>query len=91
MNMNFSGDPKYKKVILTKQFRLPTFINGNDDGMMIEACAGLLNENNPENCIRKEVEEETGNKITELQKNIRGLCVAWLSDRNFAFFYWEIF
>lgn len=31
-----------KTVILTKQFRLPTYINGNEDGMMIEACAGLL-------------------------------------------------
>jgi GDP-mannose pyrophosphatase NudK len=29
-------------VILTKQFRLPTFINGNESGMLIEACAGLI-------------------------------------------------
>jgi hypothetical protein len=34
-------------VILTRQFRLPTFINGNSDGMMIEACAGLLDNDNP--------------------------------------------
>ena len=57
-----------KSVILTRQFRLPTFINGNDDGMMIEACAGLLDENNPEDCIRKETEEETGYKISKVQK-----------------------
>ncbi|NQX78087.1 GDP-mannose pyrophosphatase NudK [Gilvibacter sp.] len=55
-------------VILTRQFRLPTYINGNDDGMMIEACAGLLDKDNPEDCIRKETEEETGYKISTVQK-----------------------
>lgn len=57
-----------KKVILTRQFRLPTYINGNTDGMLIEACAGLLDDNNPEDCIRKETEEETGYKISKVKK-----------------------
>ena len=57
-----------KTVILTRQFRMPTFINGNDDGMLIEACAGLLDKDNPEDCIRRETEEETGYKITEVKK-----------------------
>lgn len=57
-----------KTVILTKQFRLPTFINGNKSGMMIEAIAGLLDEDNPEDCIRRETEEETGYKITDVRK-----------------------
>ena len=52
-----------KTVILTKQFRMPTYLNGNDDGMMIEVCAGLLDGDNPITCIKKEVEEETGYKI----------------------------
>ncbi|MDB5149571.1 MAG: Nudix-type nucleoside diphosphatase, YffH/AdpP family [Mucilaginibacter sp.] len=55
-------------VILTRQFRLPTYINGNPDGMLIECCAGLLDKDNPEDCIRKETEEETGYKITEVKK-----------------------
>jgi GDP-mannose pyrophosphatase NudK len=55
-------------VLLTKQFRLPTFVNGNEDGMMIEACAGLLDKDNPEDCIRKETEEETGYRITQVKK-----------------------
>ena len=38
-------------VILTRQFRLPTFLNGNPSGMLIEACAGLLDQDNPEDCI----------------------------------------
>lgn len=57
-----------KSIILTKQFRLPTFINGNEKGMMIEACAGLLDKDNPEDCIRRETEEETGYKISSVQK-----------------------
>lgn len=57
-----------KNVILTRQFRLPTFVNGNPDGMMIEACAGLLDDDNPEDCIRRETEEETGYRIDHVQK-----------------------
>lgn len=57
-----------KTVILTRQFRLPTFINGNASGMLIEACAGLLDNDNPEDCIRRETEEETGFKISDVRK-----------------------
>lgn len=57
-----------KAVILTRQFRLPTYINGNETGMMIEACAGLLDRDNPEDCIRKETEEETGYRLTDVKK-----------------------
>jgi GDP-mannose pyrophosphatase NudK len=59
---------KQGTIILTRQFRLPTFINGNKDGMLIVACAGLLDHDNPEDCIRRETEEETGYKITAVQK-----------------------
>lgn len=55
-------------VILTKQFRLPTYINGNSDGMLIETCAGLLDNDNPEECIKRETEEETGYKISKVEK-----------------------
>ncbi|MGC5743636.1 GDP-mannose pyrophosphatase NudK [Chryseobacterium sp. NFX27] len=55
-------------VILTRQFRLPTFINGNTTGMLIEACAGLLDNDNPEDCIKRETEEETGYKISKVEK-----------------------
>lgn len=57
-----------KTVILTRQFRLPTYVNGNPDGRMIEACAGLLDADNPEDCIRRETEEETGYRITHVRK-----------------------
>ena len=59
-------DPARKTVILTRQFRMPTYINCNEDGMMIEVCAGLLDADNAEDCIRKEVEEETGYRVKEV-------------------------
>ncbi|MCF2489602.1 GDP-mannose pyrophosphatase NudK [Dyadobacter sp. CY347] len=55
-------------VILTRQFRLPTYVNGNKNGMLIEACAGLLDRDNPEDCIKRETEEETGYKIHAVEK-----------------------
>ena len=57
-----------KTVILTRQFRLPTFLNGNKSGMMIEVCAGLLDQDNPEECVIRETEEETGYRIKKVQK-----------------------
>ena len=55
-------------VILTQQFRLPTYVNGNETGMLVEACAGLLDKDNAEVCIKREAEEETGYVISEVQK-----------------------
>ena len=55
-------------IILTEQFRMPTYINGNATGMMIEVCAGQLDNDNPEDCIKRETEEETGYKISEIKK-----------------------
>jgi nudix-type nucleoside diphosphatase (YffH/AdpP family) len=57
-----------KTVILIRQFRLPTYLNGNKTGMMIEVCAGLLDKENPEECIIREVEEETGYQVKTVQK-----------------------
>jgi GDP-mannose pyrophosphatase NudK len=57
-----------KTVILTRQFRMPTYINGNESGLLIECCAGLLDKNNAEDCIRRETEEETGYQITNVKK-----------------------
>ncbi len=56
-------NPIKKTVILTQQFRMPTYLNGNENGMMIEVCAGLLDGDDPLTCIKKEAEEETGYKI----------------------------
>ncbi len=58
-------------VILTRQFRLPTFVNGNggpDPGMLIETCAGLLDNDDPQTAIIRETEEETGYRLESVQK-----------------------
>jgi nudix-type nucleoside diphosphatase (YffH/AdpP family) len=55
-------------VVLTRQFRFPAYVNGVADGMMIEACAGMLDESSPEECIRKEIAEETGYRVGSVRK-----------------------
>lgn len=55
-------------VVLIRQFRMPTYINGNADGMLIETCAGLLDNDSPEECIRREAMEETGFAVGEVEK-----------------------
>jgi len=55
-------------VILTRQFRMPTYVNGNKTGMLIETCAGLLDEENAIECIQRETQEETGYEISSVQK-----------------------
>ncbi|WP_010177662.1 NUDIX domain-containing protein [Aquimarina agarilytica] len=56
-----------RKVILTRQFRLPIYINeGEKNGMLIEVCAGLLDGLDPETCAKKEALEETGYKVDKV-------------------------
>ena len=55
-------------VVLVRQFRIATWINGNEDGMLIETCAGLLDSDEPEECVRKEAIEETGFEVGEVRK-----------------------
>ena len=55
-------------VILISQFRMPTYLNGNESGMLIESCAGLLDGDDPETCVIKEAEEESGFKVSKVEK-----------------------
>lgn len=55
-------------VILIRQFRMPTFLNGNPSGMMIETCAGVLDGDDPETCVIKEAEEESGYRVRHVEK-----------------------
>lgn len=57
-----------QNIILTRQFRIPTYLNGNKTGMLIEVCAGLLDDESPEEGIKRETEEETGYKIGTIKK-----------------------
>lgn len=55
-------------LVLIRQFRMPSYINGNPTGMLLETCAGLLDEDSPEECIRREAIEETGYKVGPVEK-----------------------
>jgi nudix-type nucleoside diphosphatase (YffH/AdpP family) len=60
-------DPARGTVILVRQFRYPAYVNGYDD-LLIEAVAGLLDDESPEVRIRAEAEEETGYRLGEIRK-----------------------
>ena len=55
-------------VILTKQFRMPTYLNDNKDGFLVEITAGMLDKDNPEACIIRETEEEVGYRLKKVKK-----------------------
>jgi nudix-type nucleoside diphosphatase (YffH/AdpP family) len=61
-------NPAADTVVLTRQFRLPTFVNGNPTGLLIETCAGLLDNDHPDTAIIRETEEETGYRLTAVEK-----------------------
>ncbi|MBO9436379.1 NUDIX domain-containing protein [Ruegeria sp. R13_0] len=58
-------NPDTDQVLLTRQFRLPVFLNGGLDGF-IETPAGLLDGIQADERMRKELEEETGYQINKL-------------------------
>jgi nudix-type nucleoside diphosphatase (YffH/AdpP family) len=58
-------DPRRHTVLLVRQFRLPAYVTEHRDSL-IEACAGLLDENDPETAIAKEAEEELGYRLKNL-------------------------
>lgn len=60
-------DPVRRTVLLTRQFRFPAYVNGHQDGMLIETAAGLLDDDAPEVAIRREASEELGVTLGELQ------------------------
>jgi nudix-type nucleoside diphosphatase (YffH/AdpP family) len=60
-------DPDRETVLLTRQFRFPAYVNDHPDGVLIEAAAGLLDDDDPETAIRRETSEELGVTLGELQ------------------------
>ena len=82
-------NPVTKKIILTKQFRLPTYLNGNTDGMLLEVCAGMLDADDPESCIIRETEEETGYKLASVKKVFEAFLSPGGSTEKLHFFVGE--
>jgi nudix-type nucleoside diphosphatase (YffH/AdpP family) len=59
-------DRERSTILLVRQFRYPAFVTGHAE-QLIEACAGLLDENDPETAIRKEAEEELGYRLRDIR------------------------
>lgn len=78
-----------KTVILIKQFRLPTYLHDNKDGFLIEIPAGLLDEDNPEQCIIRETEEEVGIRIKSVKKVYEGYSSPGVLTEKMHFFVGE--
>lgn len=56
------------KILLVTQFRIPTWLNGNADGLLLEVPAGALDSDDPEACMLREIEEETGYRVNKVDK-----------------------
>ena len=73
-------------VVLTRQFRMPTYVNENMDGMMVEVCAGLLDGLTPKECILKEILEETGYQLKEVEQIfITYMCPGSVTQKLYLF------
>ena len=59
-------DPERGTVLLVRQFRYPAYSHGHADPL-IEACAGVLDADDPETCARREAEEELGYRLAEMK------------------------
>ena len=77
-------------VVLTRQFRFPAFVNGHDD-LLIETCAGLLDNDDPHTCIRKETQEETGYVIQDVRKVFEAFMSPGSVTERLHFFVGEYF
>lgn len=76
-------------VILTKQFRMPTYMNDNTDGMLVEICAGMLDKDNPEACIIRETEEEVGYRLHKVRKVFEAYSSPGVMTEKMYFFVGE--
>ena len=61
-------DASRRTVLLSRQFRFPVYVNGHPDGMLLETAAGLLDDESPEKAVRREVEEELGVTVGEVEQ-----------------------
>lgn len=78
-------DPLRSTVLLVRQFRLPAYVNGHAEPL-IEACAGLLDRDDPETCIRREAEEELGYRVGRVERVFDAFMSPGSVTERLAFF-----
>jgi nudix-type nucleoside diphosphatase (YffH/AdpP family) len=79
-------DRARRTVVLTRQFRYPAYVNGSPDGLLIETCAGLLDRDDAESCIRREAEEETGFRVGAVTRLFEAYMSPGSVTERLAFF-----
>jgi GDP-mannose pyrophosphatase NudK len=75
-----------QEIILIKQFRLASQVNGNPSGVIIEACAGLVENNDPHTTIIKEIKEEIGIVIDKVDLHYKGYATPGAKTELIYFF-----
>ncbi|WP_224489309.1 NUDIX domain-containing protein [Robertkochia flava] len=75
------------KVLLVRQFRMPTYINGNPTGLLLEVPAGVLDTDNPEECMIREIREETGYTVPTVTRLFEAYTSPGAVTENLHFFY----
>ena len=70
-------------------FWMPTYLNDNKDGMLVEVAAGMLDKDNPEACIIRETEEEVGIRLTSVKKVYEGYSSPGVLTEKMHFFVGE--
>ncbi|HUR12820.1 MAG TPA: NUDIX domain-containing protein [Flavitalea sp.] len=75
-----------KTVLLTRQFRLASWLNGNPEGRLLEACAGILEKDDAEKEIMREIKEETGYEIDEVKKIFEAYTSPGSNSERVTFF-----
>ncbi len=78
-----------KTVILIQQFRIPTYLNENEDGILVEIAAGMLDKDDPEACVIRETEEETGYRLKSVKKVYEGYSSPGVMTEKMHFFVGE--
>jgi GDP-mannose pyrophosphatase NudK len=78
-----------KTIILVKQFRIAVFLDKDPSGMLLETCAGLLDGEDPQTAIIREIEEETGYQLSEVQKVYEAYTSAGSLKEKLYFFIGE--
>lgn len=78
-------DPERGTVLLVRQFRMPAFVSGQP-AYLIELCAGLLDDLDPEAAIRKEAEEELGYRLKDIVRVYDAFMSPGSVSERLAFF-----
>lgn len=76
-----------KKITMVRQFRLPTWVNGNPGGILLEVPAGVLDTKDPKECMIREIEEETGYRVDDVKPLFEAYTSPGAVTEKLYFFY----